>query len=278
MTRRSFVLPVLLTCLLLGFTAAPQPPPYRILVTNDDGVRAPGVLALADALKALGEVVVVAPGENQSGKGHALTINDPIYVDAVALPGGLSGFAVEATPATCVKVGIKAILPARPDLVVSGINRGANVGMVAYVSGTVGAAREAALAGIPAIASSLASSPQMDYGPAAQITLRIAETVKARGLDAGVFLNVNVPPGAADAIRGLRVTTQSPLQGTERFEERRTPSGRRYFWSVWEEPAGDPEVTDVGALERGYAAVTPLRAGEFDRKTFDALRGAWAPR
>jgi 5'-nucleotidase len=168
-----------------------------------------------------------------------------------------------------VKVGLKALMPTRPDLVVSGINRGYNLGMVAYVSGTVGAAREAAMAGIPAIASSLASSRDMDYAPAAQIVLRVARMVKERGLEPGVFLNVNVPAGSASAIRGTRVTTQSASQGTERFEEQRTPAGRRYFWSVWHEPSGDKTETDVWATEHGYAAVTPLRVGEFDRPAFE---------
>src|SRR3990172_10434927 len=140
---------------VLGPVAGAQTPaPYRILVTNDDGVRAPGLLALARVLQDLGEVTIVAPAENQSGKGHSITIGDPLYAAVVELPGGLKATAVLATPATCVKVALGTLLADRVDLVVSGINRGWNVGRVAYVSGTVGAAREAALQGIPAIAAS----------------------------------------------------------------------------------------------------------------------------
>src|SRR3954451_4686759 len=141
---------------------------YRILVTNDDGVRAPGILALAQALQSVGEVTIAAPAENQSGKGHSIVTSDPIFVDQVALAGGLPAFSILATPATCVKVGVRALMTARPDLVVSGINRGYNLGMVAYVSGTAGAAREAALMGIPAIAASLSVS-ETNYTVAAEI-------------------------------------------------------------------------------------------------------------
>ena len=128
--------------------------PFRILVTNDDGVRAPGILALAQALKAVGEVTIIAPWENQSGKGHWISITDPIYVDSVSLPG-FDALSLTATPASCVKLGVAALMKGRPDLVVSGINRGLNTGGNAYMSGTVGAARDGALQGIPSIATSM---------------------------------------------------------------------------------------------------------------------------
>ena len=250
---------------------APETAPYRILVTNDDGVRAPGLAALARALAPLGEMTIVAPAENQSGKGHSISMTDPIYADPVELAGGLRGWALAATPASCVKVAIGALMPQRPDLVVSGINRGYNVGMVAYVSGTVGAAREAALEGVPAIAASLADEAHPDYDAAAEMVRRVAAEVKARGLDPAVFLNVNIPPGSLETLsaRGLRVTRQSGQSGAERFEEQRSPRGRRYFWSIWQEPTGGPAGTDVRAVEQGYVAVTPMRVGEFDAATFD---------
>lgn len=254
--------------------AARQTPaaPYRILVTNDDGVRAPGILALARALRPLGEITIVAPAENQSGKAHSITISDPIYVDAVTLTDGLTASAVSATPATCVKVALGALMKEKPDLVVSGINRGWNLGAVAYVSGTVGAAREAALAGIPGIASSL-STEETNYAPAAAIVKQVVEMTRKNGLERGVFLNVNVPAGPAAAIKGIQLTRQSALTGVERFEEQRSPRGRRYFWSVWNEPTGDAEGTDVWAIEHGFAAVTPLRTTEFDARTYEAWRG-----
>jgi 5'/3'-nucleotidase len=249
-------------------SAAPAQRPYRILVTNDDGVRAPGILAVAQALQPLGEITIAAPSENQSGKGHSIVTSDPIFVDQVTLAGGLRGFSIVATPATCVKVGVRALMSSRPDLVVSGINRGYNLGMVTYVSGTVGAAREAALMGIPAIASSL-SVEETNYAAAAEIVRQIAEMVRQRGLEAGVLLNVNVPPGPQTAIKGVRVTRQSAQSGEERFEEQRSPTGRRMFWSIWKDPTGDVEGTDVWATDRGFASITPLRAGEFDAQTYD---------
>lgn len=252
--------------------AQPAGTPYRILITNDDGVRAPGLVAVAEALRGSAEVTIVAPAENQSGKGHSITISDPIYVDPVALPGGLQATAVTGTPATSVKVALGALMGARPDLVVSGINRGWNLGRVAYVSGTVGAAREAAFAGIPAVASSLAAE-ETNYAPAAQIVKQVVDMARRNGLEPGVFLNVNIPAGPAAAIKGIQLTRQSGLTGVERFEEQRSPRGRRYFWSVWNEPTGDVEGTDVWAVEHGYAAVTPLRATEFDVRTYEAWRG-----
>jgi 5'-nucleotidase len=249
--------------------AAAAQRPYRILVTNDDGVRAPGILAVAQALQSLGEITIAAPSENQSGKAHSIVTSDPIFVDQVTLQGGLRGFSLIATPATCVKVGVRALMSSRPDLVVSGINRGYNLGMVTYVSGTVGAAREAALMGIPAIASSL-SAEETNYAAAAEIVRQVAEMVRQRGLDAGVLLNVNVPPGPQTAIKGIRVTKQSAQSGEERFEEQRSPTGRRMFWSIWKDPTGDVEGTDVWATDHGFAAITPLRASEFDMKTYEA--------
>lgn len=249
--------------------------PYRILVTNDDGVRAPGILALADALRPLGDITIVAPAENQSGKGHSISITDPIYVDAVTLPGDVKAWSAVATPASCVKVAIGALMQEKPDLVVSGINRGYNLAAVTYVSGTVGAAREAALAGIPAIAASLAVEAHPNYAPAAEMVRRVAERIKGVGLAPGVFLNVNVPAGTLDSLKGIQLARQSMQTGTERFEEQKNPSGRRYFWSVWQEPTGDAEGTDVWAVEHGFVAVVPLKIGEFDQPTFDKLKGAW---
>lgn len=244
--------------------------PYRILVTNDDGIRAPGILALALALQPLGEVTVVAPADNQTGKGHSIITSDPIFVEQATVAGAVRAFAVAGPPATCVKLAVHALMPDRPDLVVSGINRGYNLGMVTYVSGTLGGAREGALLGIPAIASSLAVE-ETNYAPAALVVRRVAELVRANGLEPGAFLNVNIPAGSDS--RGLMLARQSRTTGRERFEEQKSPGGRRLFWSVWKEATGDPEGTDVWATERGYVAVTPLRVGEFDAATFEAWKG-----
>lgn len=267
---------MLLPLVLLAFIIlTPSAQTYRILVTNDDGIRAPGILALARAMTALGEVTVVAPADNQSGKGHSLTILEPIFVDKVTLEGIPTAYSATATPASCVKIALGSLMGSKPDLVVSGINRGQNLGRVAYVSGTVGAAREAALQGIPAIAISLKlaeGSTDVSYAAAAAASRQIAELLKTANLPPGVFLNVNVPPGPPEAIKGLRLAMQSLQSGIERYQEhQRPPSNRRYFWNVYEDPKGGAESDDVGVVERGYVAVVPLHASEFDRDAFNQL-------
>ncbi len=263
---------VWLTLSTVGAGATIQTPgPFRILLTNDDGVRAPGILAVALALRGQAELTIAAPTENQSGKGHSITTSDPIFVDTIMLAPDLPAYSLQTTPASCVKVAVGALMTQKPDMVVSGINRGYNLGTVMYVSGTVGAAREAALMGIPAIAASLAVE-ETDYKPAAEIVRQVVEMVRRNGLEPGSFLNVNVPPGAAGAIKGIQLTRQSRSSGVERFEEQKSPRNRRFFWSVWNEPSGDAEGTDVWAVEHGHAAVTPLRVGEFDPQTYEKWR------
>jgi 5'-nucleotidase len=264
---------------LAGFVSAAfgqaAPRPYRILVTNDDGFRAPGLAALVTALAPLGELTIVAPEENQSGIGQAVTLFDPIYADAVSV-AGRPATALTATPASCVSLALATLMPEPPDLVVSGVNRGSNFGLNVYISGTVGAAREAAMRGIPAIAAALDDAGHPDYGPAADWTARIAAIVKAGGLPSQAFLNVNVPAGPAERIKGLRFTRQSARAGTERYDEQRTPYGRRVFWSFFVQPQGGEPGTDIEAALEGYVAVTPLVASEFDTRDFDALRARFA--
>lgn len=270
--KKLLVLLAAALCACLANPGLQAQTPYRILVTNDDGVRAPGILAVAQALRAVGDVTVIAPAENQSAKSHSLSITDPIFADQVQIADGLSAWALAATPASCVQVALLALMPQKPNLVVSGINRGYNAGMVAYISGTVGGAREAALQGIPAIASALDEAGHPNYAAAVEFTMRVAQMVKARGLERGVFLNVNVPAGPREAIKGIRLTTESAQAGTQRFEERKTPAGRRYFWNVYQDPRDKVEGTDVWATAQGYVAITPMRIGEFDRRTFDAWK------
>lgn len=249
--------------------------PYRILVTNDDGVRAPGILALAEALKAVGEVTIIGPAENQSAKSHSLVTTDPVYLDNVSL-SGFAALSLTATPATCVKIALQALMTDRPNLVVSGINRGLNSGRIAYVSGTVGAAREAVLEGIPAIASSLdIAGGFSDYRAAAKATADIAAIVKAHGLGPDVFLNVNVPPGVP---KGIRLATQSQLFGEEKWTEQTNPRGRRYFWNDFHEPTVDSDpASDVSVLAAGYVSVVPLRATEYDAAAAEKLKSAFKP-
>ena len=277
MRKLSVVFALVVLAVLAPITnIAPQPSTYRILVGNDDGVRAPGIVALAQALRALGEVIVVAPEDNQSGKGHSITISDPIHRQDFTLPGGIAAIGLTATPVSALRVGLKKIVTARPDLVVSGINRGYNLGLSSYLSGTVGVAREAAMQGIPAIASSLAAPATTDYSAAAQATLRIARFVKERGLPHGVFLNVNIPAGTAATWKGFMVTTQAlSAGGEEDFDVRTHPVTKRpYYWNMFKEGGGGPEGTDMWAVEQRYVSITPFRVGELDQQAFDRLKGA----
>ena len=248
-----------------------QPPPYRILVSNDDGVRAPGLAAVAQILQAIGEVTIIAPGANQSGSGHSLTTADAIVREEVTLPNGLKAIGLTATPASTVKVALKNIMKPAPELVVSGINRGYNLGWSAYISGTVGAAREAAMHGIPAIAASLTSSAN-EYTHAAEAVLGVARRVKQYGLPPHTYLNVNIPGGEP---KGYAVTSQAARGGgDERFSEARDEKGRPIVYlNVYREGGGGPEGTDMWAVDRGLVSVTPMRVGELDPKLQDPIKG-----
>ena len=270
---------VLLALLLCSWVFVPvgaqqPPPPYRILISNDDGVRAPGLAAVAQILQAIGQVSIVAPSENQSGKGHSIVTTEPILREDITLPNGLKAIGLSATPATTVNVAIRNILKPLPDLVVSGINRGYNLGYTAYLSGTVGAAREAAMHGVPAIATSLAEENAIrNYGSAAEEVLGVARRVKQYGLPPNTFLNVNIPVPPAGGYRGYRITTQAMQKtGEERFAEMAHPSGRTVYWNVYKEGGTGPEGTDVRAVEEGYVSVTPMKLGETDAAQFEALR------
>jgi len=252
----------------------PQPPPYRILISNDDGVRAPGIAMVAQTLQAIGQVIIVAPAENQSGKGHSVVTTEPVFREDLTLPNGLTAIGLTATPATTVNVAIRNILNPKPDLIVSGINRGYNLGYSAYLSGTVGAAREGAMHGVPAIATSLAEAgAPRDYVFAAEEVLGVARRIKQYGLPPNTFLNVNIPAMPQGGYKGYLITTQALQQGgTESFVETKHPSGRSIYWSQYAEGGTAPQGTDMWAVSNGYVSVTPMKLGEMDPAQVDALK------
>jgi 5'-nucleotidase len=275
MPRVRLVLALVLSSWVLVPVGAQQsPPPYRILISNDDGVRAPGLAAVAQILQAIGQVSIVAPSGNQSGKGHSIVTTDPILREDLTLPNGLKAIGLTATPATAVNIAIRNIMKPRPDLLVSGINRGYNLGLTAYVSGTVGAAREAAMHGVPAIATSLdEEGAARNYGAAAEEVLGVARRVKQYGIPSNTFLNVNIPAMPQGGYRGYRITTQAiQKSGEERFAEMAHPSGRTVYWNVYKEGATAPEGTDIRAVNEGYVSVTPMKLGEVDASQFEVLR------
>jgi 5'-nucleotidase len=274
---RAVIASLLLASSLLAPAVAqqrPQPPPYRILISNDDGVRAPGLAAVAQVLQAIGTVIIVAPADNQSGKGHSIVTSEPVFRDDLTLPNGLKAIGLTATPATTVNIAIRNIVTPKPDLVVSGINRGYNLGLSAYLSGTVGAAREGAMHGVPAIAASLAEAgAPRDYVYAAEEVLGVARRVKQWGLPPNTFLNVNIPEMPQGGYKGYMITTQAARQGGEEsFAETKHPSGRTIYWNVYKEGATAPPGTDISAVSSGYVSVTPMKVGETDLSQMDSLK------
>lgn len=208
----------------------------------------------------MGDVAVVAPDRERSAVGHAVTMTEPLRAWRELWPDGREVFVVDGTPADCVKVGVKALLERRPDAVFSGINLGGNAGVNVIYSGTVSAATEATILGIPAAAISLDTFTDPDFGPAARVAAQVAAKILRDGLPPRVMLNVNVPALPAEKIAGVRVTRQSGAVLEDRYEERHDPRGRRYFWLAAERlSAPDPrDDDDITALEEGYVSVTPI--------------------
>jgi 5'-nucleotidase len=235
----------------------------HILVTNDDGVNAPGLLALARAMEPLGRVTVLAPDRNWSGAGHVKTLHRPLRVREATMADGSPALSCDGAPSDCVAIAVLGRVPEKIDIVVSGINPYGNLGHDVTYSGTVTAAMEAVIAGIPGFAFSLAaddSTVEWDYAPAAAVAQTVVGTAIANGLTADLLLSVNVPAVPADAIRGYRVTRQGLRVYRDALDERLDPRGRPYYWIAGEFPTGVPDNgTDFGALADGYVAITPLQ-------------------
>lgn len=277
-TCRTLLALLFASCLLAptGAQQFRQPPPYRILVTNDDGVLAPGIAAVAQALQAIGTPIIVGPAENQTGKGHSIITSEAVFRQDLTLPNGLQAIGLTATPASTVNIAIRNIVMPRPDLVVSGVNTEYNLGLSTEVSGTVGAAREAARHGIPAIAASMSGAAfPRDLVYAAEEVVWVARRIKQWGLPPNTFLNVNIPGVPAGGYKGYMVTRQGQVRtGTESFVETKHPSGRTIYWNVYTERKSEPqpEGTDFWAVENGWVSVTPMSINETDPSQFDALR------
>lgn len=240
-----------------------------ILVTNDDGIHAPGLIALADALAGLDEVTVVAPDRERSAVSHTITLSHPLRVTQT----GERRFAVDGTPSDCIHLAAFHILPKKPDLLVSGINRGGNLGDDVTYSGTVWAALEGRLIGIPSFAVSLAGNDPADYRPAAAFAVRVARWVGSHGLPHDTILNVNVPDQPGLDLGRVRVTRQGRRRFSESVVEKTDPRGGRYFWigGASLPPEGGAD-TDVGAVGEGFISVTPLHADMTNHQALAAVR------
>jgi len=234
-------------------------PTPHILLTNDDGITAPGLLALKQALNPLGRVTVIAPSRNYSAAGHRKTMHKPLRIDSIQLPDGSDAWVCSGAPSDCVALALLGFIKDKVDLVVSGINPTANMGQDVTYSGTVTAALEAVIAGTPGVAVSMALGSPPQFEPAAQGAARLIAAALARGIPPGIMLNLNFPAGPE--YKGVRVTRQGWSVYRDELVERRDPRNRPYYWIGGEIPAGrhEEEGTDFWALANGYVSVTPLR-------------------
>jgi 5'-nucleotidase len=248
----------------------------RILLTNDDGIYAKGIEALFEQLRQEHEILVVAPETEQSAVGHAITLMDPLRVKPINRNGLFFGYAVNGTPADCVKLAISELLEEPPNLVVSGINLGANIGINVIYSGTVSAATEGTILGVPAVAVSINSIKAPDFAPAASYTRRLVRQVAERGLPPHTSLNVNVPAIPGHKIRGVRVTRQGITRFVERFERRVDPRDNVYYWQCGSTPPLEEDGdTDGSALAGDYISITPIHHDLTNYDFLESLR-AWS--
>ncbi|HXA03048.1 MAG TPA: 5'/3'-nucleotidase SurE [Cytophagaceae bacterium] len=250
-----------------------------ILVTNDDGITSHGIRTLIEVMRELGEVVVVAPNSPQSGMGHAITIGNTLRLDKNDIYKDIVAYECSGTPADCVKMAKHIVLKERtPDLVVSGINHGSNSSISVLYSGTMSAAIEAAIEGMPAIGFSLCDhSLEADMNHCREYVKTIASQVLKTGLPRGVALNVNIPAKTKDKIKGIKVCRQANSQWKENFEERKDPYGRRYFWMNGSFSNSDKgQDTDEWALENNYVSVVPCAFDLTAHHAISILNNEWS--
>ncbi|HXG01405.1 MAG TPA: 5'/3'-nucleotidase SurE [Bacteroidota bacterium] len=245
----------------------------RILVCNDDGINAEGIFALVQELKKIAEVTVVAPDKQQSAVGHAITVNYPLRAVPFHKNNDFFGYAVEGTPADCVKLGVRFLMKEKPDLVISGINHGSNTAINIIYSGTVSAATEGMILGIPSIAVSLTAYQNLDFTYAAKFSARLALLVAEKGLRERTLLNVNIPNVPESDIKGVMITRQGISVWKDRFDVRRDPANREYFWLTGEMDVLDTDLdTDQIAVKNNYVSITPVRYDLTDRQMFETMK------
>ena len=242
----------------------------RILLTNDDGIHAEALAEMRRSLSELGDVTVVAPAKETSGAGHSFTFNKPLMHRPIRKDGEFFGHAVEGTPTDCVKLGVSSILDSPPDLIISGINIGENVGINILYSGTVAAAVEGAMLGIPSIAFSLSYSGQPRIGDGCAVSTSLIKELLANHGNEIKLLNINVPDLPKSEIKGVKITRQSCLVYDESFEKRTDPRGGNYYWITGRMDASrcEPD-SDIAALIDGYISITPLH---YDLTHYDSIK------
>ena len=246
-----------------------------ILLTNDDGVNAPGLLAIAQSLSDLGRITIVAPERNWSAAGHSKTMHKPLRVTPTRLADGTDALMSSGSPSDCVALALLGLLEETPDLIISGINLGANVGHDLTYSGTVAAAMEGVISGVNSLAVSLDTYDLGSFDAAAGFTRYLAEQVLRARMDPPLLLNVNVPAVGKEEIRGVQITRLGRRVYRDALVVRTDPRGRSYYWIGGDPPEGIPESgTDIGALSEGYVSVTPVQLDLTDHAKIDLL-GSW---
>jgi 5'-nucleotidase len=245
----------------------------NILLTNDDGIYAQGLWAVYRQLMLKHAITVVAPDRERSAVGHGITLNEPLRLEKVEVNGGFQGYAVSGTPVDCIRLGILEILDAKPDLAISGINPGNNVGININYSGTVAAAREAALYGIPAIALSIKGCEEKHYEAAAHIAEVLAESIFQNGLPYGTILNVNLPDVTTQKIAGVRISRQGISTFSDCFDKRVDPRKKTYYWQGGDfQAVFDHPDMDGAALKNHYISITPIKCDMTDYTAMDDLK------
>lgn len=245
----------------------------NILLTNDDGIHADGLWALYRVLHPQHKVTVVAPDRERSAVGHGITLKHPLRAANVKLNGGCSGWAVSGTPADCIKLAVLELLDRHPDLVISGINPGANVGINLNYSGTVAAAKEASIYGLSAMAVSIQNGASIHYDDAARFVSRLASVIHAKGLPSGTFLNINVPNLPGERVAGVRISRQAVDLYDEYFEKRQDPRNGTYYWQGSEsEPSYTYKDADGAVLSDDYVSITPVRCDMTDYEALQQIR------
>jgi 5'-nucleotidase len=246
----------------------------RILISNDDGIDALGIYKLAKAMKEIGDVTVVAPQTEQSAVGHAITMKFPLRVKEHYKDGKLFGYAVDGTPADCIKIGIRNIMDSPPDIVISGINHGSNTAINIIYSGTVSAAREAAIMNVPAIAVSVTSHDAIHFDYATKLAQGLAIQALEKGMTNGTMLNVNVPNLPYNEIKGVLVTKQGKSKWDDIYEKRIDPYGIDYYWLSGNLVQTDSTMdTDQFAVRNNYATVSPIHFDLTDYATYEDMLG-----
>jgi 5'-nucleotidase len=250
-----------------------MPKRLHILISNDDGINSPGIYALVQEIKRIGDVTVIAPDKQQSAVGHAITMNYPLRAVPFERNGEFFGHAVEGTPADAIKLGVRALMKTRPDMIISGINHGSNTAINIIYSGTVSAATEGTILGIPSIAVSLTTYGEPDFSYAAVFARKLALVVAEKGLPEGTLLNVNVPPLPEGEIAGVILTRQGKSTWDDTFDVRRDPANREYFWLTGKLKVIDsePDIDQI-AVQRKYVSVTPIHYDLTDRVMLEKMR------